>query len=68
MAAGVRHGNGRITAPVLETGTSILPVMGLLDKANTETYGTPVPTKVTMTIEKDLIIITAMICVIYTCF
>ena len=28
-------------------------VYGTLDKANTETYGTPEPTEVTLTVEKD---------------
>ena len=31
---------------VLDTGKVNLKCMELLDKANTETYGTPVPTKV----------------------
>ena len=42
---------------VLETGTVNLACMGLLDKANTETYGTPVPTEVPLTIEKGPFII-----------
>ena len=42
---------------VLEIGSVNLKCMGLLDKANTETYGTPVPTKVTMNIEKGPFIV-----------
>lgn len=42
---------------VLETGEVNLKCMALLDKANTETYGTPEPTKVTMTIEKGPFIV-----------
>lgn len=41
-----------LLAMVLETGHVNLKCMELLDKANTETYGTPVPTKVTTNIEK----------------
>ncbi len=42
---------------VLETGKVNLACMELLDKANTETYGTPVPTKVTMKVEKGPFIV-----------
>lgn len=42
---------------VLETGNVNLKCMALLDKANTETYGTPVPTKVSLTIEKGPFIV-----------
>ena len=42
---------------VMETGQVNLKCMELLDKANTETYGTPEPTKVTMTIEKGPFIV-----------
>lgn len=42
---------------VLETGKVNLACMELLDKANTETYGTPVPTKVTTNIEKGPFIV-----------
>lgn len=42
---------------VLETGRINLKCMELLDKANTETYGTPVPTKVPLTIEKGPFIV-----------
>lgn len=42
---------------VLETGKVNLKCMALLDQANTETYGTPVPTKVPMTVEKGPFIV-----------
>jgi len=42
---------------VLETGKVNLKCMEMLDKANTETYGTPVPTKVPLTIEKGPFIV-----------
>ena len=37
---------------VLKVGEINLKCMALLDKANTETYGTPEPTAVTLTVEK----------------
>lgn len=40
-----------LLALVLETGDVNLKCMELLDRANTETYGTPVPTKVSTNIE-----------------
>ena len=42
---------------VLKTGEINLKCMELLDKANTETYGNPVPTKVTTNIEKGPFIV-----------
>lgn len=42
---------------VLETGTVNLKCMAMLDKANTETYGTPVPTTVPLKIEKGPFIV-----------
>lgn len=42
---------------VLETGKVNLAVMEMLDKANTETYGIPVPTPVTMKVEKGPFIV-----------
>lgn len=42
---------------VIETGNVNLKCMELLDRANTETYGTPVPTTVPMTIEKGPFIV-----------
>ncbi len=42
---------------VLQTGEVNLVCLELLDKANTETYGTPVPTTVPLTIEKGPFIV-----------
>ncbi len=42
---------------VLEVGEVNLKCMELLDKANTENYGTPIPTSVTLTIEKGPFIV-----------
>ena len=42
---------------VLETGTVNLTCMEMLDRANTTTYGTPVPTEVPLTIEKGPFIV-----------
>lgn len=42
---------------VLEVGEVNLKCMALLDKANTETYGNPVPTEVTLTVEKGPFIV-----------
>lgn len=42
---------------VLKTGEINLKCMELLDKANTESYGTPIPTKVTTNIEKGPFIV-----------
>lgn len=42
---------------VIKTGTINLKCMELLDKANTETYGHPIPTQVTTNIEKGPFII-----------
>ncbi len=42
---------------VLEVGKVNLQCMELLDKANTESYGTPVPTSVSLTIEKGPFIV-----------
>lgn len=42
---------------VLEVGEVNLRCMELLDKANTTTYGTPVPTKVSLTIKKGPFIV-----------
>ena len=46
-----------LTALVLKTGEINLKCMELLDKANTETYGSPVPTKVSTNIEPGPFII-----------
>lgn len=42
---------------VLETGKVNLKCMEMLDAANTQTYGIPVPTSVTMTVEKGPFIV-----------
>lgn len=42
---------------VLKVGEINLNVMALLDKANTETYGNPVPTEVTLKVEKGPFIV-----------
>ena len=42
---------------VLQVGEVNLKCMALLDKANTQTYGKPVPTKVTMQVEKGPFIV-----------
>ena len=42
---------------VMDVGTVNLKCMELLDRANTETYGTPVPTTVPLTIEKGPFIV-----------
>ncbi|MDD3114754.1 MAG: hydroxylamine reductase [Anaerovibrio sp.] len=42
---------------VMKVGEINLKCMALLDKANTETYGTPVPTAVTLTVEKGPFIV-----------
>lgn len=41
---------------VLKVGEINLRCMALLDKANTNSYGMPEPTDVTLTIEKDLLL------------
>ncbi len=46
-----------LLSTVIETGKIGFDVMELLDKANTQTYGTPTPTKVTMEIEKGPFIV-----------
>ena len=46
----------RLDSP-LEVGEVNLKCMALLDQANTTTYGTPVPTKVPLTIEKGPFIV-----------
>ncbi|KNZ42379.1 hydroxylamine reductase [Acetobacterium bakii] len=57
VAVGSDMGMDELLPIVLETGTVNLACMALLDKANTETYGTPVPTEVPLTIEKGPFII-----------
>lgn len=47
----------QLLALVLKTGEINLKCMALLDKANTETYGSPEPTEVSLTIEKGPFIV-----------
>ena len=42
---------------VMEVGEKNLKCMELLDKANTETYGTPEPTTIPLTVEKGPFIV-----------
>lgn len=46
-----------LLALVLETGEINLKCMDMLDKANTETFGNPEPTEVSMTVEKGAFIV-----------
>lgn len=50
-AIGDETDGDKLLALVLETGKVNLTCMELLDKANTETYGTPEPTTVTLDVE-----------------
>ena len=52
FAVGEEETAERLLPLALETGKANLKCMALLDAANTETYGTPVPTEVPLTIEK----------------
>ena len=47
----------RLLPVVMETGEVNLACMALLDRANTTSYGTPVPTKVSLTVEKGPFIV-----------
>lgn len=51
------YGMDELLPLVLKTGESNLKCMELLDKANTEAYGTPVPAIVPLTIEKGPFIV-----------
>lgn len=57
FAVGEDWGMDELLPLVMETGKANLKCMELLDKANTETYGTPVPTKVPMKIGKGPFIV-----------
>lgn len=58
LAALAAEGSMESLVPlVLKVGEVNLACMGLLDKANTETYGTPEPTNVSMNIEKGPFIV-----------
>ncbi len=51
VAIGGESDADKLLALVMETGSVNLECMALLDKANTETYGTPAPVTVPLTIE-----------------
>lgn len=57
FALGEDWGMDQLLPIVMEVGKYNLVCMELLDKANTETYGTPVPTTVPLTIEKGPFIV-----------
>ena len=54
---GYEENTEALLSTVLKTGEINLKCMALLDKANTETYGTPEPTDVTLTVEKGPFIV-----------
>ncbi len=56
-AIGMDWGMEELLPIVLEVGEINLKCMELLDKANTESYGNPVPTEVSMTVEKGPFIV-----------
>ena len=56
-ALGEDWGMAELLPIVMEVGSVNLKCMELLDRANTETYGTPVPTTVPLTIEKGPFIV-----------
>ncbi|MGD9559554.1 MAG: hydroxylamine reductase, partial [Oscillospiraceae bacterium] len=56
-ALGEDWGMDELLPLTMECGKANLACMELLDKANTETYGTPVPTTVPLTIEKGPFIV-----------
>jgi len=57
IAVGSDLSADELLALVMETGQVNLKCMSILDKANTTTYGTPIPTKVPLTIEKGPFIV-----------
>ena len=58
FSIGMDHwGMNELLPVVMETGAVNLICMELLDRANTETYGHPVPTEVTLTVEKGPFIV-----------
>lgn len=56
-ALGEEHTTEELLGLVLKTGDVNYKCMAMLDHANTETYGTPVPTTVPLTIEKGPFIV-----------
>ena len=57
FAIGEEWGMDELLPIVLEVGEVNLKCMALLDQANTETYGHPVPTEVSLTVEKGPFIV-----------
>lgn len=57
FAVGYDYDMNDLLPIVMETGTVNFKCMELLDRANTETYGTPVPTTVPLSIEKGPFIV-----------
>lgn len=57
FAIGMDWGMDELLPIVLEVGEVNLKSMALLDKANTETYGNPVPTEVPLSVEKGPFIV-----------
>ena len=56
-AVAMDGGMNELLPVVMETGAVNLKCMELLDRANTETFGTPVPTEVPLTVEKGPFIV-----------
>lgn len=56
-ALGEDYGIDKLLPLTLKTGEINLKCMEILDKANTETYGVPTPTSVSMTVEKGPFIV-----------
>ena len=57
FAVGEDWGMEELLPIVMEVGEKNLKCMALLDRANTETYGNPVPTQVSLTVEKGPFIV-----------
>jgi len=57
FAVGEDWAMGDLLPVVMEVGEKNLRCMALLDRANTESYGTPVPVTVTLTVEKGPFIV-----------
>lgn len=57
LAVGMDWGMEELLPIVMEVGAVNLNCMALLDRANTETYGNPVPTEVTLSVEKGPFIV-----------
>ncbi len=56
-AVGSTAGTDELLATALEVGEKNFTVMAMLDRANTETYGDPEPTEVTLTVERGPFIV-----------